>query len=184
MNCVRAFFVTNYNKLLRTANYYVGEDLGGDLLNDLCLRYLQNERVEKICARGELLQYTTRAIQICSFSTSTPFYYKYRKDRARIAREYPLHLLSDTAEIEQKNHQQIENQIAEVFCILQEIRWLDAEIFKAYHLHDHSIRTLSDATGISKATIYKAIKTAQTYLKENEQRIRGYGGESNPGHGD
>lgn len=181
MTCVRSFFARNYDRLLQIANRYVGPDDGGDLLNDLCVRYLDNEKVEAICARGELMQYVVRTLQICSFSTSTPFYYKYRKERARIASGYPLHLLTETAEIEEKNHEQIENQISEVFCILQEIRWLDAEIFKAYHLHNHSIRTLSDATGISKATIYKAIKTAQTHLKENECRIRGQRGEGDPG---
>lgn len=184
MTCVRRFFTDNYERLLEIANRYVGPDEGGDLLNDLCIRYLESKKVEEICARGELMQYTVRALQICSFSTTTPFFYKYRSYRSRIAHGYPLHLLTETAQIEEKNHEQIENQITEVFCILQEIRWLDAEIFKAYHLHNHSIRTLSDATGISKGTIYKAIKTAQTHLKENESRIRGHGREGDQGHGD
>jgi len=94
-----------------------------------------------------------------------------------MAHDYPLVLLKEESALaNETNYKEIENQIGEVFCILQEIRWFDAEVFKAYHLHSHSLKTLSNATGINKNTIYKAIKAAKNHLQKNTQRIRRHGG--------
>jgi len=184
MSCVRRYLTENYNHLYRLARKYVGSDLAGDLLNDLCLNYLnENDHAEQLCERGELGAYLNRTMQICGFSSSSPFYKKYKKHTEKEARGLPMEIFRNVEQDEEKNIVDIENQIEGVFHILQEIRWIDAEIFKAYYLHEHSLNTLSDATGISRHTIYKAVKTAQAYCEENRERIRGYGGEPNSGAG-
>ena len=178
MSLLHTWIEENYAYLIRVANRYVGRGLAADLIGDLCVVYLENpDKYIGMIDRNEMMRYVCRTIHICSFSKKSRFYYKYKKHDEQMAHDYPLVLLKDNAtETDQINHQEIENQIDEVFCILQEIRWVDAEVYKAYHLHSHSLSTLSDATGISKNTIYKAIKTAQAHLEENTQRIRGYGG--------
>lgn len=174
MSCVRQYLSENYNHFLGLANKYVGREYGGDLLNDLCAKYLDSEKIEALCKRDELGPYITRTLQICGFSQNSPFFRKYKKHHKKEVRGYPLSALAGQAQEETINEIQIEYQIEQVFTILQEIRWIDAEIFKAYYLHEHSLNTLADATGISKNTIYKAVKTAQAYCQENRQRIRGY----------
>ena len=80
MSCVRRYLTENYNHLYRLARKYVGSDLAGDLLNDLCLNYLnENDHAEQLCERGELGAYLNRTMQICGFSSSSPFYKKYKK---------------------------------------------------------------------------------------------------------
>ena len=185
MTCVQCYLSRRYDHFLMLAKKYVGDDLGGDLLNDLCIKWLDgNERIEALCERGEFGPYITRSLQISGFSASTPFFKKYRKDRRRAVDQWPLELLTRTEQDGEKNEIEIKNQLEGVFHILQEIRWIDAEIFKAYHLHEHSLKSLADATGISKNTIYKAVKTAQTYCEENRERIRGYSGSPDSGCGE
>lgn len=177
MSCVTRYLSENYNHFLRLANRYVGPQYGGDLLNDLCAKYLDgNDKIEALCERNELGPYITRTLQICGFSQNSPFYRKYKKHHKKEVLDYPLAVLSAQPELEGAKQIQIEYQIEQVFTILQEIRWIDAEIFKAYYLHEHSLNSLADATGISKNTIYKAVKTAQSHCQENRQRIRGHGG--------
>lgn len=185
MSCVRQYLSENYNHLYRLARKYVGTELAGDLLNDLCLNYLNdNDHAEQLCARGELGAYLNRTMQICGFSSSSPFYKKYKKHSEKESRGFPLERLVQVEPGEEGNDIRLENQIEGVFHILREIRWIDAEIFKAYYLHEHSLNTLSDATGISRHTIYKAVKTAQAYCEENRERIRGYSREPDSGAGE
>ena len=174
MGCISNFIDKNYDYLLNVSNRYVGIDYGGDLLNDLTLVYLEDEeKYTQICERNELMSYICRSMAICGFSKSSRFYYKYKKHNEKIARRYPIEILkaiddqySYTTQID------IENQIEDAFRILQEIRWFDAEVFKSYYLHSHSLKTLSDATGINKNTLYQSIQTAKDHLKENRKRIR------------
>mgnify|MGYP003629618272 CR=1 FL=1 len=174
MGCVNKFIEENYDYLLNVSKRYVGEDYAGDLLNDLTLSYLENtEKYEPICERNELMSYMCRSMAICGFSKSSRFYYKYKKTNEKIAHKYPIEILKAIDDSDNTTTQiDIENQIEDAFRILQEIRWFDAEVFKSYYLHSHSLKTLSDATGISKNTLYKSIKTAQEHLKENRKRIR------------
>ncbi len=174
MGCVNKFIEENYDYLLNVSKRYVGEDYAGDLLNDLILSYLENEeKYEPICKRNELMSYMCRSMAICGFSKSSRFYYKYKKHNEKLARKYPIEILKAIEDSTDTITQiDIENQIEDVFRILQEIRWFDAEVFKSYYLHSHSLKTLSDATEISKNTLYKSIKTAKEHLKENRKRIR------------
>jgi|TARA_R110002153_G_scaffold1511_1_gene7747 hypothetical protein len=174
MSCVRLFINSNYDYLLGIANKYVGEEYGGDLLNDLFLIYLEgDEKHEEMCERGELMKYICRTLAICGFSKSSRFYYKYKKHRERHADRYPIEIvrsnLNSETETGEKN---VENQMNMVFSILEEVRWFDANVFKSYYLHSHSLRTLSDATGIPKNTLYKSIQKAKAHLQENTKRIR------------
>lgn len=173
MSCVSNFIETNYQYLLDMSNRYVGENYGGDLLNDLTLTYLENiEKYESICKRGELMSYTSRSMAICGFSSNSRFYYKYKKHTEKLARRYPVHILASTEDdYSITNQKDVDEQITEAFIVLKEIRWFDAEVFKSYYLHSHSLKSLSDATGINKNTLYQSIQKAKNYLKKNQKRI-------------
>jgi len=173
MSCVSLFIEENYDYLLNMSNVYVGREYGGDLLNDLSLAYLEDEKFEEMCERGELMKYISRTMAICGFSANSPFYTKYKKLNDKIVRRYPLEILRQTQDdYSLKTTEETEEKVQAVIEVLKEIRWFDAEVFKSYYLHGHSLRTLSDATGIKKSTLYQAIKTAKAHLKENLERIR------------
>jgi DNA-directed RNA polymerase specialized sigma24 family protein len=178
MSCVNGFFAENYDYLLDMSNRYVGREYGADLLNDLAVTYIQDsEKYEPICERGELMKYAARTMAICGFSKTSPFYYKYKKHTEKIARRYPLEILTTDEDNNAHNSTpQVskDEQIQDTLRILEEIKWFDAEVFKSYYLHDHSLKTLSDATGIPKNSLHKAIQAAKEYLQKNSQRIRGH----------
>jgi len=173
MNCISSFIQVNYDYLLSVSNRYVGVEFGSDLLNDLTLTYLENEdKYRPICERGELMKYVCRSMAICGFSKSSRFYYKYKKHNEKIARRYPIEILRETEDAYSVTKQKdIDHKVSDAFSILEEIRWFDAEVFKSYYLHSHSLKTLSDATGIPKNTLYKSIQAAKEHLKENRERI-------------
>tara|TARA_R110000796_G_scaffold76294_1_gene170775 strand:+ start:2391 stop:2942 length:552 start_codon:yes stop_codon:yes gene_type:complete len=183
MSCIHKFFEENYDHILQIAQIKVGED-AGDLINDLCLSYLEDaERITPICERGELMSYICRTIAICGFSKTSRFYYKYKKANELISRNFPQALLRNEEQIVD-NVRDIDKELEVAYGILQDVSWFDAEVFRIYYLHNHSLKTLSDATGISKSTLYKSIQNTQDYLKENSKRIGGLNREANKGDRD
>ena len=99
MSCIHKFFEENYDHILQIAQIKVGED-AGDLINDLCLSYLEDyERITPICERGELMSYICRTLAICGFSKTSRFYYKYRKANELISRNFPQALLRNEEQI-------------------------------------------------------------------------------------
>lgn len=181
MTCVDRYLSENYDHLYRLARKYVGEQYAGDLLNDMCLTHLSSDKAEALCERGELGRYINRSMQICGFSQTSPFYKKYKKHHEKETGNMPMDVLP--AEDVQNNEEELEYQIQQVFTILHGVRWLDRELFKVYYLHEHSLNTLSNATGISKDTIYKSVKTAREYLQKNAARFRRHSGIHDSGEG-
>ena len=60
--------------------------------------------------------------------------------------------------------------IAYINSILLTIDWFDAEVFRIYYTQSHSLKTLSNATGIS-STLYNASESART----NQRKSKGLG---------
>ena len=76
-------FYDNYDYLSRICSGYVGEELGDDLMHDLCVNVLENnkDKFSELCERGELMYYLLGVIRINAFSKTTRFYYKYKKHK-------------------------------------------------------------------------------------------------------
>jgi RNA polymerase sigma factor (sigma-70 family) len=159
MSCVRKFFEDNYDELLVVATRYV-KGYGGDLLNDLALFYLEEPKpkLEEMCKDGELMSYICRTMAICGFSKTT---------------RYPLALLQTKEEVVENENEKKET-LDYINSILQEMDWFSSEVFRIYYLHNHSLKTLSNATGISKSTLYNALRKAQEEVKEKVKGFRGH----------
>tara|TARA_R100000655_G_scaffold52715_2_gene90564 strand:+ start:6666 stop:7202 length:537 start_codon:yes stop_codon:yes gene_type:complete len=173
MSCVRKFFEDNYDELLVVATRYV-KGYGGDLLNDLALFYLEEPKpkLEEMCKDGELMSYICRTMAICGFSKTTRFYYKYLKHKEKLV-NYPLALLQTKEEVVENENEKKET-LDYINSILQEMDWFSSEVFRIYYLHNHSLKTLSNATGISKSTLYNALRKAQEEVKEKVKGFRGH----------
>ena len=178
MSCISKFFEENYEDLLKVSKRYVS-GYGGDLLHDLALYYLEEPRphLEKMCKDGDLMKYICRTMAICSFSKTTRFYYKYKKYSENIV-NYPPSLLKSVDE-NVENEYDTSETIKYINTILHEMDWFNAEVFRIYYLHSHSLNTLSNATGISKSTLYLALKKAQKEVKEKVKGYRGLDRENN-----
>lgn len=178
MSCLNRFFKENYDELLKVSNRYVG-GYGGDLLHDLAVYYLEEPRplLEKMCEDGDLMKYICRTMAICGFSSTTRFYYKYKKYSEKLV-NYPPSLLRAVDE-DVDNEYDTTETIKYINTILQDMDWFNAEIFRIYYLHSHSLKSLSNATGISKSTLYNALKKAQEEVKEKVKGYRGLDREDN-----
>lgn len=166
-SCIQNFLEENYEFLIRVSNTYVGKKNGGDLLNDICIKLLEEgEVLDKLCERGEILKYVCRILSISSFSRTSPYYKKYKLfgdkqqaiDIERMVHEVENEYLRPT-EIE------IEKRLERATGLLKNIEWFDREVFKAYYLHSHSLSTLENATGIPRKTLYRSIRKAQAQIK-------------------
>ena len=172
--CVQKFLSENYDYLSRICCGYVGDELGDDLMHDLCVNVLENnkDKFNQLCERGELMYYLLGVIRINAFSKTTRFYYKYKKHKEHEATLSTQNIAQPVPnEVAQEY---IKKRMTEANELLKGLTWFDAEVFKIYYLHSHSLNTLSDATGISKTTINQALHRARRHIrtkKENAQAI-------------
>ncbi|QDP66709.1 MAG: hypothetical protein Unbinned1446contig1005_30 [Prokaryotic dsDNA virus sp.] len=150
---------------------YVGTDLGDDLMQDLCIMVLGDkpDKFDAICERGELWYYLVRTIKIAAFSKTTPFYRKYKKHKEHIDRNWVgiedrLPDVHETYDI--KTDEWTQQKLGTIQEVLKDIPWFEAELFKIYYLHEHTLQTLSDATGINKNTINKGISRAKRKIRK------------------
>ena len=168
--CLDKFISENYDYLSRICCGYVGDELGDDLMHDLCVNVLENnkEKFSELCERGELMYYLLSVIRINAFSKTTRFYYKYKKHKEH-EQIVPVNNLS-RIESESIEDAIIHERMIEANKLLEGLPWFDSEVFKIYYLHSHSLNTLSDATGISRTTINQTLKRARRHIKAQKDK--------------
>jgi len=182
VTCIEEFFDDHYEELKHISNICVGEKYGNDLVNDVAVSILErdDDKYTEMCERGELLWYVLRWIKICSFSKTTRFYYKYKKWTENVTFEYPMHAVGNmTDSYKDLNHKE---QLQVIDSLLEDLNWFEAEIFRVYYIHNHSINTLTNATGIGRKTIQDSLKKSKDYIQKNKEKIQGTGGYGGENH--
>jgi DNA-directed RNA polymerase specialized sigma24 family protein len=175
VTCIEEFFNDHYDELKQIANICTGEKYGNDLVNDVAVSILEREddKYTVMCERGELLWYVLRWIKICSFSKTTRFYYKYKKWTENVTFEYPMGAVGNMSDsYADMNHRE---QLQMIDALLDDLNWFEAEIFRVYYIHNHSINTLTNATGIGRKTIQESLKKAKEHIQKNKEKIQGAG---------
>jgi len=171
--CTEQFLVDAYEQLQDMCRMYVGESLGDDLFHDTCIWLLEDTtgKYEEMCERGELWYYIARVLKINAFSKTTRFYYKYKKHKEIEDNTIDFHVqfLVYSQETEDTMTRTTKNKVAAINKVLADIPWFEREIFKVYYLHEHTLQTLSDATGINKNTIHKAIRRAKRKIQKHNE---------------
>lgn len=169
--CVQQFISENYDYLSRICVGYIGEELGDDLMHDLCVNILEDngEKYTSLCEKGELLYYLLGVIRLNAFSKNTRFYYKYIKHTEHETRMPEYLANAKTPTPYQHDDEYIQKQMKVVESLLSGLPWFDCEIFKIYYLDSHSLKSLSDATGISRTTINQALGRARHRIKANKE---------------
>ena len=162
------YLILNYDKLKDMA-YNITSGKNHDLLSFVIeeLYRCDQERINEIIEKKQMTFYVARIMVNQYYSKTSRFYYKYKK-------YYKHHLVgikdgvsdNTTQEIERK--EEIEQKLDFIDEKLKDIYWFDAEIFKIYYRDSHSLNSLSKATKISRATIYKSINKVKDYLKNEK----------------
>jgi|TARA_R100000306_G_C4336656_1_gene123109 hypothetical protein len=159
------YFEENYNKLKDIA-YNITNGKGDDLLSFVIeeLYKCDKDRIIEIIKKKQLTFYIVRVMLNQYHSKTSRYYYKYNK-------YYEYHVSgiieaispdNTTSEIESK--EEIEQRLEWIEEKLKDLYWFDAECFSIYFRESHSLNTMSKATKISRATLYKAINNAKKHL--------------------
>jgi DNA-directed RNA polymerase specialized sigma24 family protein len=172
VNCIECFVRDFYDDIKKICLAQVGEKYAEDLTHDIILVLLtrEDDKYSGMCERNELLWYLIRWIKLCHYSKTTRFYYKYKRWAENVTFEYPMNAVGNLPDTFQEMN--YKEQLAEIEKLLEDIYWFEAELFKIYYLHNHSINTLTNATGISRKTIQISIKKAKDYIEEKIKRPR------------
>tara|TARA_R110000765_G_scaffold71991_2_gene139768 strand:+ start:1982 stop:2626 length:645 start_codon:yes stop_codon:yes gene_type:complete len=193
MDCIDRFFIKEREQLVLVASKYVRQN-ASDLVQDVIVQiYSDKDKYFKICEREELFFYLIRIFRLAGFSKTSQYYYKYRRHEDR---HRPLDEGSFACEQPAEEWMEREIQLdlwtakmmASVEHVLTDLNWFESQLFKIYYLHNHTITTLSNDTGISRTTINRSIRKTKAYLQKTYSEkeadwTRGHGGENSEGDG-
>lgn len=176
ITCTQRWFSDNYDRLQDMCCMYVGEELGQDLMHDLCVTILEDngDKYESICERGELWYYLVRVAKINAFSKTTRFYYKYKKHKERESNDLDFHVLITAGKTQDATTDTwTKERMQHVDLVLSTLPFFEREIFRVYYLHGHTLNTLSHATGINRNTIHKALRRAKRKIDKQTKAQAG-----------
>ena len=160
------YLVDNYDKLKDMAHNIAGEKNKDDLLSFVIeeLYKCDQDRLNEIIGKKQLTFYIARVMLNQYHSKTSRYYYKYNKYYEYHTTTTIESLTQDNTEYNIKDKEIVEQKLEWIEEKLQDLYWFDAECFRIYYREEHSLNTMSKATKISRATIYKAITNVKKYL--------------------
>lgn len=149
----------NYSEL-RTAAQKItgGHELWEELLHYCLEEFLFKPNVNEIITSGGGRFYIVRIMMNQFRSTTSPFYSKYRISPVDIEFE-------DTEEPDVfKEH---EDKLTKIQDALGQLPWYDKQLFEIFVKENHTISSLSRATGIPRTSVNLTITRVRNYLKKS-----------------
>lgn len=189
MSCVTENIEAKRDEYRHQCVIAVGEDLADDLFHDVVVQVMSEPRFEEICAKGQLTYYIMGCINISRFSSSCPFYVKYRKFGSKQVELPDDRLRAKNEEYVDRPRDPRPEMLRRYLDAYEEHNWFEANMLRIYYFHDHSYKTLSDDTGICRSTVRSVVRRAkknlQAYVQAQEaDGPRRRGGEGHGGDGD
>tara|TARA_R100001244_G_scaffold50177_1_gene44073 strand:- start:549 stop:1052 length:504 start_codon:yes stop_codon:yes gene_type:complete len=159
------YFEENYNKLKDIA-YNITNGKGDDLLSFVIeeLYKCDQDRIIEIIKKKQLTFYIIRVMLNQYHSKTSRYYYKYNKYYEYHVSGIIDSISPDNIESVIEGKEEIEQRLVWIEEKLKDVYWFDAECFSIYFRESHSLNTMSKATKISRATLYKAINNAKKHL--------------------
>ena len=160
------YLVDNYDKLKDMAHNIAGEKSKDDLLSFVIeeLYKCDQDRLDEIIEKDQMTFYVVRIMLNQYHSKTSRYYYKYDKYYEYHTTTTIESLTQDNTEYNIKDKEIVEQRLEWIEEKLQDLYWFDAVCFRIYYREEHSLNTMSKATKISRATIYKAITNVKNYL--------------------
>mgnify|MGYP003146082788 CR=1 FL=1 len=160
------YLTDNYDKLKDMAHNIAGVKAKDDLLSFVieelykCDQYRINEIIEK----KHITFYIARVMVNQYHSKTSRYYYKYNKYYEYHTTTTIESLSADNVDYTIQDKELVEERLEWIEYKLKDLYWFDAECFRIYFRESHSLNSMSKATKISRATIYKAIRNVKNYL--------------------
>lgn len=167
MNTLDRYLIDNYEVICEMAltitrgRKYDAEELAHEVI--VVLYDADREKMEGLIQRRQMRYWIARIMLNQYNSSTSPYHYKYRKPEARhrdAAHEIEAWSADDDGwEGRERLCTFVEEQLANQ-------PYFERMVFQVYVAHNHSLNTLAEATGISRTTLYKAIKKIRYAIQE------------------
>ena len=141
-----------------------------DLLQFVILELYKcdQESINEIIKKKHLTFYIARIMINQAHSSTSRFYYKYKKYYKHHIRFGLMQIPSILEDTEILEKELIEEKLEWIDLKLKDCYWFDAEVFKLYYEENHSLNTMAKATGINRNTLHKSISNIKNYLKNEK----------------
>lgn len=149
----------NYSELQSAAKKITGNhELWEELLHYCLEEFLFKPNIQEIIQSGGGRFYVVRMMMNQFRSTTSPFYTKHRLPTVDIEFE-------DVVEPEVfADHS---DQLTQIQNALENLNWYDKMLFEIFVKENHTISSLSRATGIPRTSVNLTINRVRTYLKKS-----------------
>lgn len=163
LGSVDKFIQDNYSALQEAARKISGNDvLWEELLHYSLDAFLMKKNVEEIIESGGAKFYIVKILTNSWRSTTSPFYYNYRKQDE----EFTPYNEIDESTIPEVEDNTIE--IAEKINVeLQKLSWYDKVLFETFVKENHTISSLARSTQIPRTSISLSINRIRKHIKKN-----------------
>lgn len=169
---IESYITRNYYRLLQiTKRITKGHELSQDLLHEVILQLYSKKEINLHNYDDDTIRYyITSVLRINWMSTTSPFYYKIRKESSR------YQPLTDIFEYEDEQM----NWEKEILLQSLEISYSELDFWRKgmieLYLVLGSVNKVSKHTGIPKSSIIKYVKESREQLKDNTlERLKDYG---------
>jgi RNA polymerase sigma factor (sigma-70 family) len=165
---IEQYIIKNYFELLSIAKKISrGHELHNDLLNDVLLQlYEKTKEIElKSYDDNSIKYYIVAVMRINWNSTTSPFYYKNRKESDKYS---PI---SDNYEVPDDFSERMDKEIL-IKCLeisFAELGWFEKSVMELYLTHG-SLKGVARKTGIPVSSISRYVNRAKDEIKQNTEK--------------
>lgn len=158
---IEEIYKNHYDWLYKVAfNFSQSDETARDLLQEMFIYLLEMKNIEKIRYKNSINTfYLYKIIKTRYLGSKAPknCYKELSEDWDNQSEEYDY--ISDSEfsrKVDIVIHELSEQGDAD---------WFDKQLFRVYHYEDHSLTSLSQATGISRSACYNSIKKFKKHIK-------------------
>ena len=135
-----------------------GSDLSDELLHHCLEAFLIKKDVNTIVASGGARFYLVRMMMSQWNSSSSPFYFKYKRSHEEITEDY-------IDPVEEEDDGQLEKTADKIREELDHLTWYDKMLFDTFVQENHTVSSLARATQLPRTSISLSINRIRRHIK-------------------
>ena len=176
---IQRYIRDNYDSILEIAKVITKgrkpdyEDLAHEIM--ILLLTGNREKMNSLVEKKKIKFYIIRATINQYRSTSSPYFKKYRKETT-LKRKQDATIREHLTHLKNQDLTHLKNYNEEVLDFiddkLNDVEWFEKNCFAIYYGDELTLDAMSDLTGISRNTLYRAIRDTRNYLQDEIQESR------------